>query len=201
MSTSPFEQRLSLRERKKVKTRRTIQEHALRLFAEQGYDATTIEQIAEVSEVSPSTFFRYFPTKEDVVITDEYDPVMATVYLAQPAELTPLEALRRTAVEMLGEMKGDEYERLIARARLMNETPALRARQYNEMEKTYAWIGEATAQRLGRPADDPEVRIFAQSVLGALTAASLLWLENPQETKLVDIADRALTFLAAGFPF
>src|SRR3954449_4387953 len=159
MSTSPFEQRLSLRERKKVKTRRTIQEHALRLFAEQGYDATTVEQIAEVSEVSPSTFFRYFPTKEDVVITDEYDPVMATVYLAQPAELTPLEALRRTAVEMLGEMQEPEYERLITRIQLVNETPALRARQYNEMEKTYAWIGEATAQRLGRPADDPEIRI------------------------------------------
>src|SRR5688572_16827117 len=104
-TTSPVEQRPSLRERKKVKTRRTIQEHALRLFAEQGYDATTIEQIAEVSEVSPSTFFRYFPTKEDVVITDEHDPAMAAVYLAQPAELPPIEALRRTSMEMLSEMQ------------------------------------------------------------------------------------------------
>ena len=201
MSTSPFEQRLSLRERKKVKTRRTIQEHALRLFTEQGYDATTVEQIAEAAEVSPSTFFRYFPTKEDVVVTDEYDPVMAEVYLGQPAELPPLEALRRTSLEMLGEMQEPEYERLIARNQMVNATPALRARQHTELERTYAWIGEATAQRLGRPAGDQEVRIFTHAVMGAMVAASTDWVENPRESSLADSVDRALTFLAAGFPF
>jgi AcrR family transcriptional regulator len=65
-----------LRERKKAKTRAAIQRHAWRLFQEQGYAATTVDQIAEAAEVSQSTFFRYFPTKEDVVLTDDYDPVM-----------------------------------------------------------------------------------------------------------------------------
>ncbi|HUJ75276.1 MAG TPA: TetR family transcriptional regulator, partial [bacterium] len=65
-----------LRERKKAKTRAVIQQHALRLMKEQGYQATTVEQIAEAAEVSPSTFFRYFPTKEDVVLYDVLDPVL-----------------------------------------------------------------------------------------------------------------------------
>src|SRR5262252_2552636 len=65
-----------LRERKKQKTRWAIQEHALRLIAEQGYDATTVDQIAAAAEISPSTFFRYFPTKEDLIIEDEYDAVL-----------------------------------------------------------------------------------------------------------------------------
>jgi AcrR family transcriptional regulator len=57
-----------LRERKKAKTRAAIRDHAMRLFEEQGWAATTVEQIAEAAEVSPSTFFRYFPTKEDAAM-------------------------------------------------------------------------------------------------------------------------------------
>jgi len=62
-----------LRERKKARTRASLREHALRLFREQGYQRTTVEQIAAAAEVSPSTFFRYFPTKEDLVLQDDMD--------------------------------------------------------------------------------------------------------------------------------
>src|SRR5881409_3232752 len=100
-----------LRERKKQKTRWAIQEHALRLFAEQGYDATTVEQIAAAAEVSPSTFFRYFPSKEDVVIQDQYDPILASIMAAAPAELGPVGALRhamRTALAAIDEAEQDK---------------------------------------------------------------------------------------------
>ena len=72
-STSPP---LGLRERKKIKLRRSVQSEALRLFAEQGYEDTTVEQIADAADISTTTFYRYFPTKEDVVLDDDYDPIV-----------------------------------------------------------------------------------------------------------------------------
>src|ERR1035437_2847879 len=100
-----------LRERKKLKTRAAIQKHAMRLFAEQGYTATTVEQIAEAAEVSPSTFFRYFPAKEDVILFDSTDPLMLDAFEEQPPELSPLEALRRAIREVYGGLAPEELER------------------------------------------------------------------------------------------
>ena len=85
---------LGLRERKKAKTIAAVQMHALRLFKEFGYHETTVEQIAEAAEISPSTFFRYFATKEDVVITDNYDSLLTSAFGEQSSELSPLQALR-----------------------------------------------------------------------------------------------------------
>ena len=76
--------KLGLRERKKAKTRAAIQEQALRLFREQGYEETSIEAIAEAAEVSPSTVFRYFPTKPDLVIYDDLDDRMIEAFRASP---------------------------------------------------------------------------------------------------------------------
>jgi AcrR family transcriptional regulator len=83
------DQQHGLRERKKARTRASLREHALRLFREQGYQATTVEQIAAAAEVSPSTFFRYFPTKEDVVLQDDMDIRMAEAVERQPAGQAP----------------------------------------------------------------------------------------------------------------
>src|ERR1041384_4302319 len=92
-----------LRERKKQRTRRTIASEALRLFAERGYEETTIADIAEAADVSPRTFFSYFPSKEDVVFA-EIDERLAEVregVARRPAGETPLESMRRIVFEMI----------------------------------------------------------------------------------------------------
>ena len=74
-----------------------IQSTALRLFREQGYEETTVQQIIEEVEISESTFFRYFPTKADVVLSDEFDPVIVEAFRSQPAALSSIQALRAAA--------------------------------------------------------------------------------------------------------
>src|ERR1700694_4306632 len=89
-----------VRERKKLKTRESIQRTALRLFEKQGYEETTIEQIAAAAEISPSTFFNYFPTKEDVVLYDAYAPVAIRMFLERPKD-EPLNVGLRKVLQRL----------------------------------------------------------------------------------------------------
>src|ERR1700724_313322 len=99
-----------LRERKKARTRASIREHALRLFREQGYHKTTVEQIAAAAEVSPSTFFRYFPTKEDVVLQDDMDTRMIEALERQPAALRPPSRGRAAPHEMVTSYTGTDLD-------------------------------------------------------------------------------------------
>ncbi|GAA4631205.1 TetR family transcriptional regulator [Actinoallomurus vinaceus] len=204
MSTPPLErsleQRLGLRERKKLKTRRSIQEHALRLFQEQGYDATTVEQIAEAAEVSPSTFFRYFPTKEDTVLTDEYDALIVDAIRAQPPELPPMEALRNVMREMVSDMVAADRKRMLDRTRLMMSVPALRSRQWDQTKVTQQAILESLADRVGRPASDFELQAFAAAVIAVWETAVLGWVEADGKTDIVELLDRGVDFLIAGCP-
>ncbi|HEV7861945.1 MAG TPA: TetR family transcriptional regulator, partial [Acidimicrobiia bacterium] len=83
-----------LRERKRQRTKAAIQTAGLHLFCTRGYDATTCEQIAAAAEVSPATFFRYFPTKEDVVLCDDYDDLLVALLHHRPAGESPVQAVR-----------------------------------------------------------------------------------------------------------
>jgi len=162
-----------LRERKKAKTHEAIQAAALRLFRSQGYEATTVEQIAEAAEVSPSTFFRYFPTKEDVVIHDALDPILFASFAEQPAELGPIQALRVTMASVFGSLTPEQLALEVERQELIVSVPELRARMLDDLAGTFRGFAEALAARVGRSPDDIAVRSFAGAVLGAGLA---LWL-------------------------
>jgi AcrR family transcriptional regulator len=188
-----------LRERKKQKTRWAIQEHALRLFAEQGYDATTVEQIAAAAEVSPSTFFRYFPTKEDVVLADDYDPLLVAAFESVPPELGPVTALRQAARTAFGDIDGTEQAKVLERTKLSLSVPALRARSLESVAGTIALLAEPIARRLGRDPSDLGARTLAGACLGAMLVAIFEWVETDGARSLPDLIDETLGHLESGF--
>jgi len=190
-----------LRERKKAKTRRSIQEHALRLIAERGYDGTTVEQIAEAAEVSPSTFFRYFPTKEDVILRDDYDPILVEALLRQPPELAPIPALRAALRAVFGTVYAEARDELYRRTRLQMDVPALRARLMQQQLETFQTFAGAMAARTGREPTDPDVRAFAGAFMGVAMAAVMQWMESGGKDELPDLIDAALARLENGLRF
>ena len=190
--------RPGLRERKKARTRAAIREHALRLFREQGYDATTVEQIAEAAEVSPSTFFRYFPTKEDVVLQDDMDLVFMDVFRAQPADLGPLAAMRAALRAAFAGLAADDLAQLQEAMELAVAVPAVRARMLEEFARTSRVIAQAVADRSGKAASDFAVQAFAGAVVGIAMAA---WFDDPGNLAAFgDKFERGLALLEAGLP-
>ncbi|MFF3394241.1 TetR/AcrR family transcriptional regulator [Streptomyces sp. NPDC002669] len=190
--------RLGLRERKKLRTRIAIRQAACRLIAEQGYEATTVEQIAEAAEVSPSTVFRYFPAKEDIVLADEYGPVLEAALLRRPAGEPPLKSLRHVLTETFAAVLATDEEELRQRARLIVEVPAVRARMTESMSDTAGTLAAALASRAGRAPDDLTVRVSVAAVLGALREVTLYWCEHDREGDLVAMIGRALDDLENG---
>jgi AcrR family transcriptional regulator len=189
---------MGLRERKKLKTRIAIRRATYRLIAEQGYDATTVEQIAAAAEVSPSTVFRYFPTKEDIVLTDEYDPVMEAELRARPADEPPLASLRIILTGAVAAILENEPEEMHLRTRLMLEVPALRARMTETMADTSQLLARPIADRVGREPDDLEVRVFTAAVMAALREALIHWGEHGRRDDLVAVVNRTLDILEGG---
>src|SRR3954451_6645554 len=188
-----------LRERKKARTRAELQRHALRLFRDRGWAATTGDDIAAAAEVSRSTFFRYFPTKEDVVLLDDVDPVFEAAFRAIPAGRPLLEALRTCLREGFASL--DEEKRALEEVRMDLARPipeiaaALREHDTWGVETTARIVAEA----VGRPAGDPDVVLFAGVVTGARLAAHTL-VHVDAGRGYIETLDAVLGRLAGGVP-
>nr|BFD82989.1 TetR family transcriptional regulator [Streptomyces sp. Xyl84] len=189
---------LGLRERKKIRTREAIRTATYALVREQGYDATTIEQIAERAEVSPSTVCRYFPTKEDIVLTDEWDPLLARELRARPADEPWTRSVRHVLHTAIGRGVDPDAEVSRLRTRLMVEVPAVRSRMMESMSVTGHLLCTAAAERTGRDPESLEVRAWAMSLVGALMETTLFWAERGHRDDLADLVDRTLTVLEHG---
>ncbi|CQD04357.1 TetR family transcriptional regulator [Mycobacterium lentiflavum] len=188
------DQPLGLRERKKLKTRQAIRREAFRLIEANGYAATTVEQIAEAAEVSPSTFFRYFGSKESLLLADDLDPLIFAAFEAQPPELSPTEAIRRAYTEVMAALPAEQLDFENTRQRLMFSIPELKAAMYDEYYRTVNVVAEMIGRRIGRPTDDFEVRVFAGALTGAMMAAA----DSARPTAATIY--QALDFVDAGMP-
>jgi AcrR family transcriptional regulator len=187
----------SLRERKKLKTRVAIQREAMRLIKKQGYEQTTVEQIAAAVEISPSTFFNYFPSKEDVVLYDAYDPVIISLMSERPPG-EPLSVSLRNVLEAMGGIFERDREIILARGRLWFEVPALRGRLWEELEKAQILMSAFIAQRSGRDPEDFEVRVTVTIVVAAALEAVREWLRRDGKGSFVEVVNQALDLVDAG---
>jgi len=197
-------QECGLRERKKARTRASLREHALRLFREQGYPATTVEQIAAAAEVSASTFFRYFPTKEDLVLQDDMDTRMVEALERQPAALGPVAAVRAATREVFGSYTAADLDLIQEIMTLTVTVPEIRARAMDEFARTIRVVSEALAKRSGRPADDLPVRATAGAIVGVMISITIGegdgWTDRQQIGEMFGRIDQALALLEAGLP-
>lgn len=179
------------RERKKAQTRQRLQEQALRLFVEQGFEATTVEQIASVAGVSHMTFFRYFPTKEDAVLADSYDPLLVAAIQARPRSEDPVTRIRAAVREGLGAIYALDRDALLVRVRLSLRTPALRARLWENQFATRDLLAGALED--GEPGF--ATRVLASACLATLTTALEEWVATDGVAELPELIDDAFQVL------
>jgi AcrR family transcriptional regulator len=186
-----------LRERKRTRTRLMIQAEALRLMAERGYAETTVEQIADAADISPRTFFRYFPTKEDVVLWDEYDPEVEELIAARPADEPAAETVRALIHQTLGGLQRRDRAQLLVRIRLLREVPELRARFLELQDQAGETMAAAFAGK-ARGADELQLRVTAAALNAAVIAAIDAWQKAGGEDDVLLLFEQALAALVRG---
>ena len=190
-----------LRERKKQRTRRTIEQAALELFETHGFDGTTIDDIAAAAEIAPRTFFHYFPSKEDVVVTDYAHRLDAIVGLLRdgPREQTPWRALRAAFLEVAADYESERLQ-LLRRFRIISTTPSVNARSLQLQAEWEDAVSVAVSKWLGVDASQElEPRLLAGAALAAMRASLAHWLAAGGHSSLPDHVSRCFDLMELGF--
>ncbi|AZG45620.1 TetR family transcriptional regulator [Gordonia insulae] len=160
--------RIGLREKNKMRTRKAIRDAAMRLFAEQGYAQTTVEQIAREAEVSHTTFFRYFASKEQVVLADDLEQAREEALAAIPPGLGHFDLLRRLVTDLFRVGAADEWVDNADRMRLIQAEPALRTAYQIESDRAISELTDFFADYTGRSSDDLRLRVFIAAAGGVM---------------------------------
>jgi AcrR family transcriptional regulator len=156
----------NMRERKKGETRARLQEVALNLFEKNGYAGTTVEQIARGADVSFRTFFRYFPSKEDLVLFDAYDSPLASAIMASPKTVGAIQAIRDAVIETYGKLSPVQRSLAQVRHELIMKEPELRMRYLARTMEEMTIIERAIADRSGSRTGDMAIQTMAGAIIG-----------------------------------
>lgn len=195
---APRAPNLGLRARNRQRTMREIQRVALDLFDARGFDEVTVEQVAAVAEVSPSTVYRYFGTKDRLVLHDDEDRQMVAALLAALDGGATLSGAARAVVAAVRAMPAEDLRSMRRRTRHMMERPTVAAALGQESRATAEVLAAGVAARRGRAADDIEVRMSVQALVDVLMVAAEAWYRSGFAADYPDLLDRALTAAERG---
>src|SRR5438270_2868679 len=194
-STTTIERpRPGLRERRKRLTAAELEAAALRLFGERGFDSVTVDDIAAEADVSRRTFFRYFASKEAVLLADHFVQLsrLREAMAARPPDEPILTALRNALLSITGDF-GDRKEKIILRGHIMRDTPSLQARSLVHQKAWEEAMEEMVAERLGvDPAVDLRPGVVAATALAAMRVAYNNWLAAGAGGDLIAMTTEAL---------
>jgi AcrR family transcriptional regulator len=192
--------RPGLRERRKALTAAELEAAAYRLFGERGFDAVTVDDIAAEADVSRRTFFRYFASKEDVLLADHFVQLrrLREAMAARPEDEPIVTALRNALLSMSTDFE-DRKEMVILRGRLMRDTPSLQARSLVHQKLWEEAMQEMVAERLGvDPVTDLRPGVVSAATLAAMRVAFTNWLSSGCTGDLIALTAEALDLLDGG---
>ncbi len=195
----PVNEELGLRERKKRERRRCIEDAAIALFEEHGFDGTTVEQIAAAADIAPRTFFSYFPTKEDVVLADYSTRLERIVAeLSERPEAEPSwEALQASFVEVAIDYEAARDD-LVRRFTIMANNATVFARSLQLQAGWEDALAEVLNQRAGQKTEDLESRLLASAALACMRSSLRHWLLTGYNTALPALIQTCFGQLAHG---
>ena len=188
-----------LRERKKRERRHCIEQAALELFDELGFDGTTIDDIAAAADIAPRTFFSYFPTKEDVVLADYATRLERLVdeLGRRPTTEAPWTALRTSFVVVAGDYEAHRDD-LIRRFTIMAANPSVYARNLQLQAGWEDALTDALIRRSGRTAESIEPRLLSSAALACMRSSIRHWLQIDHDTALPELIDDCFARIATG---
>jgi AcrR family transcriptional regulator len=189
-----------LRERKRLAAMHRTQTVALELFEREGFDEVTIERIAAEADVSPSSVYRYFGTKERLVIWDEYDPAALAAIAEELDDHPPLEAVRRVVTAIFSAAVAADEERIRRRLRLAYATPSIEAASALEAYQMAGLIAGVLGDRLGRDPMDLDLQVTAHAMVGGLLGALRHWYASGFSAPFDAVVEAPLELLEHGAP-